>query len=256
MINYLLTNNYKNNKHFIQNYSENYFENFTNNIKEENIENIEKKDYNNLIENGYFQNGKNSKNYNTQSGYNKIVTIKNPGKTPYVLEQKKTENLTYYQLICKNVKNSKYQLFFWISVNDSIEELNLDSLIYIKIQNEDFSNYIPRLNYNIIQKIIMDNNNNWYLLKYDFISGNNTKDIMEIYLNYTDKLNFDYYYFTNVSLYRVLIDAENFIYNDGLICYVDGYHYETNNTTWRDLSGTGNDLFFSTALFFTKIMRF
>ena len=246
MINYLLTN--KNNyvyKFSSENYSNNYLENFTDKTNDKTNKIIEKKDYNNLIENGYFQHGKKSPNHNTHSGYNKIIIMKNPGKSPYVLEQKKSDNLTYCQFICKNVKNSKYQLYFWVSIIDNIEELNLDSLIYIKIQNEDFSNYIPRLNYNIIQKIIMDNDTEWYLLKYEFISGNNTTDKMEIYLNYSDNLKFNYY-FTNISLYRVLVDAENFIFNDGLISYVDGYHYETNNTTWRDLSGMGNDLFFST----------
>ena len=203
---------------------------------------------NNLIVNGSFENGKDSPNHVNQNGYNKIIMKKNPGYSSYVLEQKKSDELTYYEFICKNNKNSKYNLFFWLSVDNNdnnIDSLDFEKLIKIKIQNNDYTNYIPRLNYNIIQKIILSNNNTWYLIKYDFISGPNTKDKMQIYLNYSIDLQYNNFYFTNISLYRVLIDAENFIYNDSLICYTDGYSYESNNTTWRDLSGNGNDLFWS-----------
>jgi len=174
--------------------------------------------------------------------------LKNPGSTPYVLEQQKTDNLTYYQFICDNDKNSKYNLYFWLSIeNNNINNLDFEKLIKIKIENEDYSNNIPRLNYNIVQKVILSNNdeNTWYLIKYDFVSSNNTKDKIEIYMNYDNNLQFNKYYFTGISLYRVLIDAENFIYNNKLISYVDGYHYESNTPTLHDLSGVGNDLFWS-----------
>jgi hypothetical protein len=102
------------------------------------------------------------------------------------------------------------------------------------------------MNYNIIQKVVMTNDpNTWYLIKYDFVSGPNTSTKLHVYLNYSDNLQYEIYYFTNLSLYRVLIDAENFTYNQKLLSYVDGYHYESNSPTWHDLSGNGNDLFWS-----------
>ena len=210
--------------------------------------NIIKKEYNNLINNGNFENNKNPDNYITQSGYNKIIILKNPGLSAFVLEQRVSNEITYYELLCDNERNSKYNLLFWLSIKkNDISELNFEKLIKIKIQNEDFSNYIPRLNYNIIKKMILTNNdeNIWYLIKYTFISNNTTKDKMQVYLNYDINLQFDTYYFTGLSLYRVLIDAENFIYNSQLISYVDGYHYESNTPTFHDLSGRGNDLFWS-----------
>lgn len=205
-----------------------------------------KKQYNDLIINGNFENGKDSPNHINQSGYNKIILKKNPSNSSYVLEQKKTNNLTYYELVCKNEKNSKYNLYFWLSTQ-SINELDFEKLIKIKIQNEDLTNYTPRLNYNIIQKVVLSDTDNdtWYLLKYNFNSDNNTSPKMSIYLNYSDNLQNDFYYFTNIGVYRVLIDAENFIYNNSLLSYIDGYHYESNNETWHDLSGKGNDLFWS-----------
>ena len=213
-----------------------------------NSQEVKTKEYNNLIKNSSFENGKDSINHITQSGYNKIVMLKNPGSTPYVLEQQKTDNLTYYQFICENDKNSKYNLYFWLSIeNNNINNLDFEKLIKVKIENEDYSNNIPRLNYNIVQKVILSNNdeNTWYLIKYDFVSSNNTKDKIEIYLNYDNNLQYNKYYFTGISLYRVLIDAENFIYNNKLISYIDGYHYESNTPTLHDLSGVGNDLFWS-----------
>jgi hypothetical protein len=225
-------------------------------INREKIEDINKFEKNNLIQNGNFENKKNPVNHINQSGYNKIILKKNPGKSSYVLEQKnidKENNLTYYELLCSNDKNNKYVLYFWLCIGDSsIEELDFNKLINIKIENEDFSNYIPKINYNIIQKIILSTNdtgnlskNSWYLIKYDFISGGNTKDKMHIYLNYSERLQYSEYYFTDISLYKVLIDAENFIYNDKLICYTDGYNYQSNIPTWHDLSGNGNDMFWS-----------
>jgi len=221
-----------------------------------NIDNIEfdnindNKFINNLIKNGNFENGKDITNSINKSGYNKIISKKNPGKSSYVLEQKNIDTLTYYEITCDNDKNSKYVLYFWLAVDTkNIDEVDFNKLINIKIENEDFSNYIPKLNYNIIQKVILsnneDNDNIWYLLKYDFISSSNSNDKLKLYLNYSEKLQFNKYYFTDISLYKVLIDAENFIFNNKLISYVDGYHYESNILTWHDLSGNGNDLFWS-----------
>jgi hypothetical protein len=205
---------------------------------------------NNLIINGSFENGKDSPNHMNQNGYNKIIMKKNPGKSSYVLEQKKSDELTYYELSCKNVKNSRYNLYFWFSINnkeEDIKALDFEKLIKVKMQNEDYTNYVPRLNYNIIQKVLLsnDSSDSWYLIKYDFISDGNTVDKMNIYFNYAVDLQYDIYYFTNISLYRVLIDAENFIYNDDLISYLDGYSYESTSTTWRDVSGLGNDFVWS-----------
>ena len=224
-------------------------ESFTNNdLPNISTQNISHESHNDLIINGSFEGGKTPGNHVNQNGYNKIIMKKNPGSSSYVLEQKKTDELTYYEFICPNEKNSKYNLYFWLSIsNANANELDMEKLIKIKIQKEDFSNYIPRLNYNIIQKVMMteDDKNTWYLIKYDFISEGNTGEKMNLYLNYGTNLQYDYYYFTNISLYRVLIDAENFIYNNKLISYVDGYHYESNSETWQDLSGAGNDLFWS-----------
>ena len=261
--NYMLKNSDKINKL----YNINNIEKFSSicEKKSNNENNNENNNYpNNLIINGNFENGSNIKNHLDQSGYNKIILKKNPGKSPYVLEQKKNNDntLTYYEIFCNCENNTKYVMYFWFSVlnnntmNDTmndkknnkynIENINFENLLKIKIQNEDFSNYIPNIKYNIIEKINISNDNNtWYLLKYDFYTGNSTKNKMQIYLNYNENLIFDYYYFTNISLYKVLIDAENFIYNDKLICYTDGYKYESNIVTWHDLSGNGNDLFFS-----------
>jgi hypothetical protein len=212
-----------------------------------------KENYDNLIENGNFENGSDITNTINKSGINKIISKSNPGKSSYVLHQQKSNELTFYQITCDSVKNSKYIFLFWICVSnndnkivENLNNMNFQNLIKIKILNEDNTSYNAKLNFKIIQKIITDNNQSaWFLIRYDFISGPNVQNTMNLYLNYNENIMFDNFYFTNVSLYRSLIDAENFIYNKKLISYVDGYHYESNTETWHDLSGTGNDLFWS-----------
>jgi hypothetical protein len=256
-LNYFLKQKY--NQNFIENYSNlninNYNENHNDNHNENHNENHynqiidnDKIDDYNLITNGDFKNGQNCKNHVTQSGYNKIIIMKNPSSSSFVLEQKNTANLTYYELLCDNDKNNKYNLFFWLSIEDnSIQELNFEKLIHVKIQNEDFSTYIPRFTYNIIQRVFISSNdkNPWYLLKFEFISGPNTINKMQIFLNYSENLQYPTFYFTKLSLYKVLLEAQNFIFNHNLFAYFDGYHYESSSPIWTDLSGNGNDIFWS-----------
>ena len=63
-----------------------------------------KKEYNNLIANGSFEYGKDSINHINQNGHNKIIMKKNPGRSSYVLEQQKSEELTYMNLYVKMLK--------------------------------------------------------------------------------------------------------------------------------------------------------
>lgn len=201
-------------------------------------------DYNNLIINGSFQNGSEPTNHINDSGFNKIIMMKNPATTNYVLHQKSTDDETYYQLSIPNRINTKFILEFYLCIDkNDIKDLIFDKLIYIKMQNDDYTVYIPRLDYYVIQKTVMSDGNTWYHMKYIFISGPNTTKNMQLYLNYSNKLQFNNYYFADIKLNSVLIDSESFIFNNKLLSYVDGYYYE--NVTWHDLGGLGNDLYWS-----------
>jgi hypothetical protein len=227
-------------------------DNKINNINESFIDlnNNEKSINYNLIIGGNFNDNKNPLNFVNESGKNKLVTLKNPSISQYVLKQEKSNELTFYELKCDNQKNSKYILLFWLCITDNnqksidINEIDLEKLVKVKIQNNDLTNHVPRLNYNVIQKTNISNNK-WFLIKYEFLSGTSNSNYMNIFLNYTDKLIFDNYYFSDISLYRVLIDAQNFINNKDLICYCDGYKYEGKNIIWDDLSGQNNNLIFT-----------
>jgi hypothetical protein len=111
------------------------------------------------------------------------------------------------------------------------------------MQKDDYSSIIPRLDYYVLQKTVLADGNIWYYMKYIFISGPNTTKNFQLYIQHTDKLQFSDYYFADLKLYSVLIDSDNFIYNNKLVSYVDGYYYE--NQTWHDLGGLGNDLHWS-----------
>lgn len=212
---------------------------------------------NNLIINGSFENSKNIGNNIDQSGYNNIIRMQNPGLSPFVLHQKKTNDITYYQLQIDVLQNSKYNLYFWLAFNDDnkqdninqvdgINQIDFESLIKIKIQGTNFNSYSPRLLYNITQKINFPNQNfNWYLIKYTFTTNDISTNKMNIFLNYTNNLICNNIYFTNISLYRTLVDAESFLYIDKLICYLNGYNYDGSIPVWSDLSGLGNDMYWS-----------
>jgi hypothetical protein len=228
---YMLNNSYIPTSSFIERFS---------NKKQEKQE-----DYNNLINNGSFENGNEPNNHINDSGFNKIIMMKNPGKTNYVLHQKITEEQTYYQLSIPNRINTKFVLTFYLCIDkNDIKDLLFDKLIYIKMQNDDYSSYNPRLDYYVTQKTVMSDGNMWYHMKYVFISGPNTTKNMQLYLNYSNKLQFNNYYFASIQLNSVLIDSENFVFNNKLLSYVDGYYYE-NSGTWHDLGGLGNDLYWS-----------
>ena len=238
----------------------NYLENFSNidNIgKKDNIGNIsnlnnnnineniieKEKDKNNLIINGSFNNGKNTNNFINQNGYNKIIEMKNPTSSNYVLEQRKSEN-TFYELSLESQINSAYLLYFWIKLDNStdIQSFNIEKYINIRIPGKDFQNYLPNKIYTIIKNINYNESEKWYLFKVQFNTNNNILDKIYITfsLNSTNQC-----YLTGISLYRVLNDAKNFIFNDKLICYADAVTYESHNNIFRDLSGQGNDLTFS-----------
>ena len=209
---------------------------------------------NNLIINGSFENNKNIGNNVDQSGYNKIIRMQNPGSSPFVLQQKNTSDITYYQLQVDVLQNSKYNLYFWFAFNDdnnnqnndAINQIDFENLIKIKIQGSNFTSYSPRILYNITQKINFPNQNfNWYLIKYTFTTNDVSTNKMNIFLNYSSNLLYNNMYFTNISLYRTLIDVENFVYIDNLICYLNGYNYDGSIPVWTDLSGFNNDMYWS-----------
>ncbi len=206
----------------------------------------------NLIQNGYFENGSNSANYINQSGYNKIVNVKNPGKTSFALEQKQTGTMTFYELMTDASQNSKYIFLTWFSARNEdsspveIEKIDVAKLISVRMKNDDFTNFYPQMSYSVIQKVVLNTDDSiWYLLKFTFSSNANIHERMTINVNNTDQLQAPFMYFTGLSLFRVLMDAENFIYNDKLICYTDGFHFEGTSKIWNDLSGNGNDLVWS-----------
>jgi len=192
----------------------------------------------NLIINGNFLNGNHPNQFSNQSGHNKIVNKSNPSSSSYILEQKKSDDMTYYELSCDNMPNSKFVLLFLFSCND-IKKVNLSKLIRVRMPNKEYKNEFPNLTTSIVQTVNYQEND-WYMMKTIFVSSSNVSNKMYIDLNYTDDL-VSTMYFGDLTLYRVLMDAENFIYNDKLISFVDGLHYSSNMTTWKDLSGNGNN---------------
>jgi hypothetical protein len=216
-------------------------EKYTNNIEH----------FSNLIDNGEFKNGQNIKNNINQNGFNKIIVMSNPSKSSYVLQQKNTGNLTYYEIMIPGEINSKYYLTFWVSVQPNIDNIDFTKLVFVRIPINDSNNanntsITPQLEIKITNKSVIEGNT-WYQMQATFYTTNEIINNIFIYLNYNKNLQGDNIYFTKLSLYRLLPNAENFIYNESLNLYLNGYNDNNigNNYIWKDISGNGNDFYFA-----------
>ena len=72
----------------------------------------------------------------------------------YVLHQKKN---SYYEISCDNSINNNYILYFYLYVDGKVEDFNIEKFIQIRMPTQDYNNYIPKIQYNIIKK-----NRHWY----------------------------------------------------------------------------------------------
>lgn len=194
----------------------------------------------NLISNNSFQDGNPLSNFINQNGFNQIIKYKNPGKSPFVLHQKKN---SLYEISCSADINSYYILYFYIYSENNIDNLDIESFIKIRMPTKDYINYFPKINYNIIKKIDLGMKNPWYYLKITYKSSNNIldKQLISLKTNHNVKSLF----LTDFSLFKVLNDAPNFIYNRDLICLIDVIGYQSNNNILHDLSGNNNDMYLS-----------
>ena len=125
----------------------------------------------NLIVNGNFDNGKNIESNINQSGPNKIIRMKNPGKSQFVLEQKQSGGeLTFYEMIIPNVHNSRYIMQLWMAISNDkkIEEIDLLNVIKVRLLNSNNSNTFPTLKYEIAQKTVI-NNITWYQKQNEYL---------------------------------------------------------------------------------------
>ena len=207
-------------------------ENFENNNFKLNV------DYN-LIKNNCFDNGRNLENYINQVGHNNIIKCQNPGKSQYSLHQK---NNSLYEISCENSINSTYLLYFYICLeNIKINEFNFESFVKIRMPTKDYSNYLPKIQYNVIKKITLGNNKNWYHIKINYNSKENVLDKQIISFNNQQKKST--LYMTDLSLYKVLDNAPNFIFNKNLICFIDSINYNSSNNILHDISGNNNDMY-------------
>lgn len=195
----------------------------------------------NLIKNNCFENQKNLDNFINQNGHCKIINYQNPGKSQYCLNQKYK---SFYEISCENSINSSYLLYFYIHIeNLDINEFNFENFIKIRMPTKDYSNLIPKIKYNIEKKIELGNKSKWYYIKINYNTNENVLDRQIItFNNNQENCNL---YITDISLYKVLNNAPNFIYNKDLICFIDSIDYNSNNNILHDISGNNNDLYLS-----------
>ena len=100
----------------------------------EDFEPMDYSNYKNIIQNGDFSNGKDASGYIDQSGSNEIIELTNPSNSKYVLHQKDSADLTYYQIVQPILSNSSYMFMMWVKVDGSITTVpNFGRLLRIRI---------------------------------------------------------------------------------------------------------------------------
>lgn len=221
----------------------NYFYDVLNhkNFKED-FEPMDYSNYKNIIQNGDFVNGKDASGYIDQSGSNEIIELTNPSNSKYVLHQKDSNDLTYYEIMQPVLPNSTYLLSMWVAVdNPIVTPVNFSKLLRVRILKKNGSNEIPVINVKKDRETTI-NNQKWYLVNYLFNTSNDVKEHMNIYLSYDTKLIGSDIYYANVTLVKILRDIQDFVFTNGLMLFISGLYNDSGILSLRDLGSLGNNM--------------
>ncbi len=211
-------------------------------IKED-FEPMDYNNYKNIIQNSDFSNGKNLSGYIDQSGFNEIIELKNPSNSKYVLHQKDTNDLTYYEILQPVLPNSSYLFSMWIKVDNPITNIiNFSKLLRIRILKKNGSNEIPVIKVTKDREMNINNNEKWYLVKYLFNTSNDVKENMNIYLSYDTRLIGSDIYYANITLVKILRDISDFVFTNGLLLFISGLYTDAGTLSLRDLGSIGNNM--------------
>ncbi len=208
----------------------------------ENFEPMDYSNYKNIIQNGDFTNGKDASGYIDQSGNNKIIELQNPSNSKYVLCQKDSSDLTYYEIMQPVLPNSSYLFTMWVAVDNPVTNpINFSKLLRIRILKKNGSNEIPVINVSKEREMNI-NNQKWYLLKFIFSTSNDVKEHMNIYLSYDTQLVGSAIYYANLTLVKILRDMNDFVFTNGLMLFISSLYTDAGVLSLRDLGSIGNNM--------------
>lgn len=211
------------------------------NFKED-FEPMDYSNYKNIIQNGDFVNGKDASGYIDQSGSNEIIELINPSNSKYVLHQKDSNDLTYYEIMQPVLPNSSYLFSMWVKVdNPLVTPVNFSKLLRVRILKKNGSNEIPVINVTKDRETTI-NKEKWYLVNYLFNTSNDVKEHMNIYLSYDTRLIGSDIYYANLTLVKILRDINDFVFTNGLMLFISGLHTESGVLSLRDLGSIGNNM--------------
>ncbi len=209
----------------------------------EDFEPMDYSNYKNIIQNGDFANGKDASGYIDQSGVNKIIELSNPSNSKYVLHQKDSNDLTYYEIIQPVLPNSSYLFSMWVKIdNPIVDPINFSKLLRIRILKKDGTNEIPVINVKKDRDMTLNSEEKWHLIQYTFNTSDNVKENMNIYLSYDTQLVGSDIYYANLTLVKILRDINDFVFTNGLMLFISGLHTDSGVLSLRDLGSLGNNM--------------
>ncbi len=222
--------------------SNNFYDILNHKTFKEDFEPMDYSNYKNIIQNGDFVNGKDASGYIDQSGSNEIIELTNPSNSKYVLKQKDTNDLTYYEILQPVLPNSAYLFSMWVTVDDPVvDPINFSKLLRIRILKKNGSNEIPVINVTKNRETTI-NDRKWYLVNYLFNTSNDVKEHMNIYLSYDTQLIGSSVYYANLTLVKILRDINDFVFTNGLMLFISGLYTDSGVLSLRDLGSVGNNM--------------
>lgn len=219
-------------------------------------------DKSNYITNGSFADGRHIEQRVLSEGNNDIVVFPNPGKSSYVLRQsskyrkntltnKDEFQKTFYQIQIKNllpersyyIRSFVYQSPDWngkdyvfnVMMNPA-ESTFLGDQVILSGDGTIISNSVP------IEGRV------WNLVEYNFTTPKNFDGTAQIYVGFNPDNTSGYRYVTDLIFRQYLEFARNFPVSNKLQLFLSGSNpnsYYGVGTSWKDLSGSGNDMQFN-----------
>lgn len=190
---------------------------------------------NRMIQNGSFQYGESPKQFAEKKGSYEVTKISNPGNSSYALHNTGSDG--YYKLQVP-IKIGKYSISYWIGKSDN--------------WNGHDKNFNIKLGQNVLSgdgKLIASkrvDTNNWNKYRYTFKVDDNNIKIADIYLGYKPGSTAGERFFTDINLYPMVGDNQNFPIplRDGLETYINTANPESSSggRVMKDLSTKGNDM--------------
>jgi len=221
--------------------------------------------FENLIKNGNFDNAEKSSDVSVMNENNKIITLANPGNTPYVLEQssvlskgtKYPKDTSVSYIIQSVLQQKKHYLFScWVTYTEDWNGKN--SMFYIKIWNTNNDPTIIVNNGNIVNSKQIESNT-WELRQYSIQLPQNATGHIEWHLGNNPENTKGTRYVTDIKIdtyYPLLKELRVTDYLECMLSSFNNLSYSGSSKEWKDITTNDNNFVWTQSPQWNKLAGF